>query len=157
MVQYSLSIKTLQILKYNQCYTPIDSMLMSKLMSELITQNLTEPFIICWSHTIHVNGFEWKNLFVVIQRVRNCVGVITWDIAMIFIFEKTRPNLYNIVVTYIIYSTSFLHFPIGVVLMSNENTFDFNYMRPRCDSMWGSKRVLLFLYTHLCIFCGQHL
>ena len=41
-----------------------------------------------------------------------------------------------------------VHFPIAVVLRSNENTFAFNYTPSRCNSMWGSKHVLyIFIYT----------
>ena len=41
-----------------------------------------------------------------------------------------------------------VHFPIGVVLKSNENTIAFNYRRSRCNSMWGFKHVLyIFIYV----------
>ena len=39
-----------------------------------------------------------------------------------------------------------VHFPICVVLKSDENTFAFNYRRSRCDSMWGFKHVL-YIFT----------
>ena len=41
-----------------------------------------------------------------------------------------------------------VHFPIGVVLQSNENTFAFNYRRSRCNAMWGFKHVL---YIFICV------
>ena len=41
-----------------------------------------------------------------------------------------------------------VHFPICVVLKSDENTFAFNYRRSRCDSMWGFKHMLyIFIYV----------
>ena len=41
-----------------------------------------------------------------------------------------------------------VHFPICVVLKSNENKFAFNYRRSRCNSMWGFKHVL-YIFIHV--------
>ena len=56
----------------------------------------------------------------------------------------------------LVIAPNLFHFPIGVVLKSNGNTLDWN-RRSRCDSMWGCKHVLSFLYSQFCTILWETL